>query len=101
MTAGFEAKFNDYQWIDVIRPWVGAPIGESDGASTGRLGDSSDIWRVKPRRGAVFGTHQIRYRGLIANAGIRRIAFGEFYRDEKIYTFSKQLGIELVEVKLP
>ncbi|MGB0650409.1 MAG: TonB-dependent receptor [Rhodothermales bacterium] len=71
LNAGFEAKFNDYQWIDVIRPWVGAPIGESDGASTGRLGDSSDIWRVKPRRGALFGTHQIRYRGLIANAGIR------------------------------
>ena len=71
LSVGFESKFNDYQWIDVIRPWVGAPIGQSDGASTGRLGDSSDIWRVKPRRGAVFGTHQIRYRGLIANAGLR------------------------------
>ncbi len=37
---------------------------------------------------------------LIANAGIRRIAFNEFYRDEKIYDFSNQLGIELCEVKL-
>ena len=70
-TFGFEAKFNDYQWIDVIRPWVGAPIGTSDGTSTNRLGESSDIWRVKPRRGAVYGTHQIRYRGLIANLGMR------------------------------
>lgn len=38
---------------------------------------------------------------LIANAGIRRIAFGEFYRDDKIYDFSAALGIELVEVPLP
>ena len=69
--AGLELKLNDYQWIDVIRPWVGAPIGTSDGTSTGRLGESSDIWRVKPRRGALFGTHQVRYRGLIANVGAR------------------------------
>ncbi|NNE35301.1 MAG: TonB-dependent receptor, partial [Rhodothermales bacterium] len=71
-TAGFDAKFNDYQWIDVIRPWVGAPIGDDESATqTNRLGESSDIWRVKPRRGALFATHQIRYRGLIANAGAR------------------------------
>lgn len=38
---------------------------------------------------------------LIANAGIRRIAFGEFYRDEKIFSFSEQLGVELVEVRVP
>ena len=34
---------------------------------------------------------------LIANAGIKRIVFGEVYRDNKIYEFSKQLGIELVD----
>jgi dCMP deaminase len=38
---------------------------------------------------------------LIANAGLRRIAFGEFYRDEKIFSFSQQLGVELVEVPVP
>src|SRR5690606_35695242 len=38
---------------------------------------------------------------LIANAGIVRIAFGEFYRDEKIFDFSQQLGVELVEVVVP
>ena len=71
-SVGFEAKFNDYQWIDVIRPWVGAPIGGEEGTTqTDRLGESSDIWRVKPKRGAVFGTHQVRYRGLIANVGAR------------------------------
>ncbi|MFQ5570456.1 MAG: carboxypeptidase regulatory-like domain-containing protein [Rhodothermales bacterium] len=69
---GFEAKFNDYQWIDVIRPWVGAPIGTGDDAArTNRLGESSDIWQVKPRRGAFFATGQIRYRGLVANVGAR------------------------------
>jgi dCMP deaminase len=35
---------------------------------------------------------------LIANAGISKIAFGEFYRDQKIFDFAGQLGIELVEV---
>lgn len=33
---------------------------------------------------------------LIANAGIRRIVFGEFYRDPRIFAFSRELGIELV-----
>lgn len=33
---------------------------------------------------------------LIANAGLVRIVFGEFYRDERIFDFSKQLGLELV-----
>jgi dCMP deaminase len=32
---------------------------------------------------------------LIANAGIARIVFGEFYRDERIFEFSKRLSIEL------
>jgi dCMP deaminase len=35
---------------------------------------------------------------LIANAGLKRIVFGEFYRDERIFDFSKKLGIELVHV---
>ena len=32
---------------------------------------------------------------MIANAGIGRIVFGEFYRDERIFEFAQQLGIEL------
>ena len=32
---------------------------------------------------------------LIANAGIVKIVFGEFYRDERIFKFAAQLGIEL------
>ena len=32
---------------------------------------------------------------LIANAGIKKIVYSEFYRDERIFDFSKRLGIEL------
>lgn len=35
---------------------------------------------------------------LIANAGITRIVFGEFYRDQRIFDFSRDLGIELVDL---
>ncbi|HEX4335954.1 MAG TPA: cytidine/deoxycytidylate deaminase family protein [Polyangiaceae bacterium] len=35
---------------------------------------------------------------LIANAGLGRIVFGEFYRDERIFDFSRQLGLELVHL---
>ena len=34
---------------------------------------------------------------LIANAGITRIVFGEFYRDKRIFEVSQKLGIELVD----
>ncbi|MBK7395952.1 MAG: dCMP deaminase family protein [Myxococcales bacterium] len=33
---------------------------------------------------------------MIANAGLRRIVFGEFYRDQRIFELSQKLGIELV-----
>jgi len=32
---------------------------------------------------------------LIANAGVKRIVFGEFYRDERIFSLSEKLGIVL------
>ena len=35
---------------------------------------------------------------MIANSGIRRIIFGEFYRDERIYEVAKALNIELLEI---
>ncbi len=35
---------------------------------------------------------------LIANAGIRRICFGEFYRDERAIEIAKELGIELIDL---
>ena len=37
---------------------------------------------------------------LIANSGAKRIVFGEFYRDERIFDHAKRLGIELVELQI-
>lgn len=36
---------------------------------------------------------------MLANAGIRKIYYGEFYRDEKIFDTAKKLGIELIHLK--
>ncbi|MFO0693624.1 MAG: dCMP deaminase family protein [Polyangiales bacterium] len=36
---------------------------------------------------------------MIANAGLSRICYGEFYRDERIFRTAAALGIDLVEVK--
>ncbi|HET8732208.1 MAG TPA: hypothetical protein VFM45_00405, partial [Anaeromyxobacteraceae bacterium] len=38
---------------------------------------------------------------LIANAGCRRIVFGEFYRDKRIFEYAQQIGIELVSLDVP
>lgn len=38
---------------------------------------------------------------MIANAGIQRIVFGEFYRDERIFRFATELGIELIPLTAP
>ena len=35
---------------------------------------------------------------LIANAGLTRICFGEFYRDQRIFEFAQALGIALDKV---
>ena len=37
---------------------------------------------------------------MIANAGLRRVVFGEFYRDQRIFDFAQQLGVELVHLAL-
>jgi dCMP deaminase len=34
------------------------------------------------------------------NAGIQRICYGEFYRDERIFEVARQLGIDLVHIPL-
>ena len=35
---------------------------------------------------------------MIANAGIERICYGEFYRDVRIFQIAKKLKMELVKV---
>jgi len=36
---------------------------------------------------------------LIANAGIRRIYYHDFYREEKIFVIARELGIELIQIE--
>ncbi|MBX3129444.1 MAG: dCMP deaminase family protein [Polyangiaceae bacterium] len=38
---------------------------------------------------------------LIGNSGLTRIVFGEFYRDERIFEFSRQMQIELLHLAAP
>lgn len=70
---GWEHKFNYYQWVDVTRPWVGAPIAIDDSTVTPSIsiGSSNDIWRVKPNDGGLFFTDKITYKGIIASLGLR------------------------------
>ena len=35
---------------------------------------------------------------MVVNSGIRRICFGEFYRDDRIFSVAEKLGIELVDL---
>ncbi len=73
MTFGWEHKEQEYQWIDVARPWVGAAIQINDSLTTPAtsLGSSSDLWRVRPATGGWFYSDEIRYKGIIASLGFR------------------------------
>ena len=35
---------------------------------------------------------------MVANAGIKKIFYGEFYRDERIFDVAKKIGIELINI---
>lgn len=73
LSFGTEFKAQELQWIDILRPWIGAPIELSDGTVTQsfRLGDYSDVWNVSPTRGAFYASNKLKYRGLIAEIGGR------------------------------
>lgn len=73
LTMGVEHKEQELQWIDVTRPWVGAPIQINDSVTTPStsLGRSSDFWQVKPANGGFFVSDEINYKGIIANLGLR------------------------------
>lgn len=72
-TFGFESKLRNMLWIDIVRPWIGAPIQLADGTMTQtfRLGQQSDIWKVTDQRGGFYVSDQIKYHGLIASVGGR------------------------------
>jgi len=37
---------------------------------------------------------------MLANAGIKKIFYGEFYRDERIFDVAKKIGTELIHIKV-
>ncbi len=73
LSFGTEVKPQEMQWIDITRPWIGAPIQLPSGEFTQsfRLGDVSDVWKVSPLRGAFFVSDKFKYQGLIADVGLR------------------------------
>lgn len=73
ISAGIENIFTEYQWVDVSRPWVGAPIQINDSVSTPSIsiGASNDIWKVNPIEGGIFLQDKITYEGIIATLGVR------------------------------
>lgn len=73
MSMGQEHKEQEYQWIDVTRPWIGAPIQVNDTLTTPStsVGSASDVWKVQPATGGFFFQDEIRYKGIIAFVGTR------------------------------
>lgn len=59
MKAGIETSFAEMQMIDIFRPWFGG------------LGLNNDIYRVNPAYGSMYVQDQLRFKGLIANVGLR------------------------------
>ncbi|HCQ17318.1 MAG: TonB-dependent receptor [Owenweeksia sp.] len=70
---GLQQTFKEYQWVDVNRPWVGAPIRINDSVTTPAvsIGSSNDIWKVNPIEGGLFFQDKITYKGIIATLGAR------------------------------
>ena len=72
-SGGWEHAFTEYQWVDVFRPWVGAPIVLNDSTTTPSIsiGSSNDIWKVNPQKGGFFVQDRIgipRNQGYVGNA---------------------------------
>jgi len=57
--AGIETSFAELQMIDIFRPWFGG------------LGLNNDIYKVNPAYGSMYIQDQLRFKGLIANVGLR------------------------------
>ncbi len=70
---GHEHMFIEYQWADVFKPWVGAPIeiDEETTSPSTRIGASNDIWTANPQQGGFYAQDVITYKGIIATIGMR------------------------------
>ncbi|MFQ5674527.1 MAG: TonB-dependent receptor domain-containing protein, partial [bacterium] len=59
LKAGVETSFAEMQMIDINKPWFGG------------LGLNNDIYRVNPAYGNFYIQDQLKFKGLIANLGVR------------------------------
>lgn len=57
--AGFESTFAEMQMIDIFKPWFGD------------LGLNNDIYKVNPAYGNFYIQDQLKFKGLVANVGLR------------------------------
>lgn len=73
LSFGIQSTFKEYQWVDVSRPWVGAPIQIDDSTQTDSrsIGASNDIWGVSPIEAGIYVQDKITYKGIIATLGMR------------------------------
>lgn len=73
LTIGAEYKHQYLQWVDINKPWIGAPImlADSSFSQSFRLGDYSDIWKVEPTISSIFFSNRYKYMGLVAILGGR------------------------------
>ncbi|TAG53158.1 MAG: TonB-dependent receptor [Cytophagales bacterium] len=85
LSMGFEHVEQEFQWADVDKPWVGAPIKINDELTTPStsVGSRSDIWKVNPCKGGLFINEDLKYKGIIASFGLRMDywAFGKYVDD--------------------
>jgi outer membrane receptor protein involved in Fe transport len=58
---GFNSEYTELQLIHINAPWIG----------TSGLGRNWDMYHVYPNAGAAYIQDQIRYKGMIANIGLR------------------------------
>jgi len=72
-TFGLEHKEDEYQWIDVTSPWIGAPIIVNSTLTTPStsVGATNDIWHVKPAEGGIYAQDAISYKGILATVALR------------------------------
>jgi len=61
-SVGFEARYEDAQYISISRPWEYDPDG---------LGREHDVFHVYPNRGSLYAEDKIEYEGFITNIGFR------------------------------
>lgn len=73
LSGGLEYKNQYLRWVDIRKPWVGAPLQLADGtySQSFRLGEQSDIWEVNPEQIAIYLTDKYKFLGLVANIGGR------------------------------